>query len=376
MNTIKILGGGISGLTAAIKLKGAGIDVEVYERKRFCGKRTGDFQFLENWTFESDTIDILKDLNILTNFYIKPWHSLEIISPSLKKCLKTSSRPLMYLVKRGREADSIDYALQTQAAEVGIPITFCSKLNIRKADIIATGIKKPTFIVNGISFPFDHPDKAIALLDDRLSFKIYSYFIVSDHRAQIVSINPVGRKDHKVRFDLTVKRFEEILNYKITTIGRRFAGPGSLYYSKSAKMNNQYFIGEAAGFQDCLLGFGLVYAFKSGYHAARSIIENDDFDRRWQVDMLKPMKVSRSNRLLYERLSNNGYEKVVHILGSRDPLILKLLGGDDFQLILRRLYNQDLSYFLRPILLWPKFTRIYQYLLNLIGRVFFKRNRT
>ncbi len=46
MNTIKILGGGISGLTAAINLKCAGIDVEVYERKRFCGKRTGDFQFL------------------------------------------------------------------------------------------------------------------------------------------------------------------------------------------------------------------------------------------------------------------------------------------------------------------------------------------
>ena len=372
MSTIKILGGGISGLTAAINLKGAGIDVEVYERKRFCGKHTRDYQFLENWTFEEDALDILKDLNIETNFYIKPWYSLEIVSPSLKKCLKRSSRPLMYLVKRGPEAESIDHALQTQATDADIPITFRSKLKPHHADIIATGFKAPTFIVNGISFSLEHPDKAIALLDDRLSFNIYSYFIVSDHMAQIVAINPAQRKDHKVRFDLTVKRFEEILNYKIPTTGRRFTAPGSLYYSKNAQINNQFFIGEAAGFQDCLLGFGMIYAFKSGYHVARSIIENDDFDRRWQMDMLKPMKVSCNNRRLYERLSNTGYEKLVDILGSRNPFILKLLGGDDFQLILRRLYNQALSYFLRPIILWPKFTQIYQYLLNLIGRVFLK----
>jgi flavin-dependent dehydrogenase len=45
MKTIKILGGGISGLTAAINLKYAGLDVEVHERKSFCGKHTHDFQF-------------------------------------------------------------------------------------------------------------------------------------------------------------------------------------------------------------------------------------------------------------------------------------------------------------------------------------------
>ena len=66
MKTVKILGGGIAGLTAAINLKRAGIDVEVYERKRFCGKYTRDFQFLENWTFEADPIDKLKDFNIQT----------------------------------------------------------------------------------------------------------------------------------------------------------------------------------------------------------------------------------------------------------------------------------------------------------------------
>ena len=36
MKTIKILGGGIAGLTTAINLKRAGIDTEVYEIKNYC----------------------------------------------------------------------------------------------------------------------------------------------------------------------------------------------------------------------------------------------------------------------------------------------------------------------------------------------------
>lgn len=370
MKTIKILGGGIAGLTAAINLKYAGVDVEVYERKGFCGKRTHDFQFLENWTFKEDALDILRRLNIQTDFYIKPCYTLELISPCLKKCLKKSSQPLMYLVKRGPLEDSIDHALEKQATEAKIPILYNSKLTVGDADIVATGIKKPTFIIMGITFPMDHPDRAIALFDDNLSFQIYSYFVVNDHIGEIASINPAGRKDHKVRFDLTVKRFEEILNFKVTTIKHRFAAPGSLYFLKNAEINKRYFIGEAAGFQDCLNGFGMLYAFKSGYHAAQSMIKNDDYNRRWQADMLKPMEASVTNRRLFEHLSNEGYEKLVDILNSRHPVIVKLLGGDDLQYILSKLYNHSLSHLLRPVVYWRKLAPIYRFLLKLIGRAY------
>lgn len=72
MKKVTILGGGIAGLTAAINLKYAGVDVEVHERKSFCGKHTNDFQFLENWTFKNDALSILTSLNIQTDFYLKP----------------------------------------------------------------------------------------------------------------------------------------------------------------------------------------------------------------------------------------------------------------------------------------------------------------
>lgn len=369
MKAIKILGGGISGLTAAINLKRAGIDVEVYERKRFCGKNTHDFQFLENWTFAQDALQILQRLNISINFYFKPLYSQEIVSPSLKKCLKKSSRPLMYLVKRGQMEESIDQALQKQATDMHIPIIFKSDLTAAEADIVATGKRKPAFTATGITFPFDYPDKSIVILDDNLSFGIYSYFIANDNIGEIVSINPSKRKDHQARFNLTVKRFEELLNFKIRTLIHRFAAPVSFSFLDSARIDGRYYIGEAAGFQDCLNGFGMLYAFKSGYHVARSIIENDDFDHRWQVDFLKPMRVSRTNRLLFERLTNEGYEKLIAALNSRNPIIIKLLAGEDLQLILRRLYNQSISYFFKPLLLWPQLGPLYRYFLRLIGRV-------
>ena len=56
------------------------------------------------------------------------------------------------------------------------------------ADIIATGIKKPTVIASGIKFGLNHPDKTLVLLDDNLALKWYSYFIVNDNIGEIVSI--------------------------------------------------------------------------------------------------------------------------------------------------------------------------------------------
>jgi flavin-dependent dehydrogenase len=370
MKTVKIIGGGIAGLTAAINLKLAGIDVEVYEHKDFCGKATCDFQFLENWTFKDDALTILRSFNIQTHFLSKPWHSIELISPSLKRCVKGSSQPFMYLVKRGHSDDSIDHCLQKQALAAGIPIIFESTLKVDDAHIVATGKKDPNFIANGIMFALDHPDRNIILFDDRLAQKMYAYFIVSDNVGQIATINPTERKDHLARFNNTVEKFEEILNFKVGTVSHRFAAPGSLHVPKSAQINGRYLIGEAAGFQDCLAGFGMMYAFKSGYHAAQSIIKKDNYDRRWQKDMLKPMQASKKNRLLFEHLSNNGYEKLVDVLNSKNPLILKLLGGDDLKLILNRLYNRSLSIFFRPVIFYKKLIPIYKILFSSVARLF------
>ena len=167
-----------------------------------------------------------------------------------------------------------------------------------------------------------------------------------------MSVNPVGRKDHLVRLGLTIEKFEKILNFKITNTVDRFAASVALNLQKNAKINKQYFVGEAAGFQDCFLGFGMLYAFKSGYLAAKSIIEGLDYNQLLNSEIVKPMKVSATNRILFEKLSNSGYEKLIYLLNNRKPIVKSLLGGNDFRKVMKKLYNNSMSYFLRPLLFW------------------------
>lgn len=352
MKNIKIIGGGIAGLTAAINLKTAGVDVEVHERKSYCGKHTRDFQFIENWTFKDDALEILRNMNIQTDFYVKPRHTQEAMSPSGKMYFGTSKKPITYLVKRGRSEGSIDRSIESQCLQLGIKLAFNSKLKTKEADIIATGIKKPNFIATSVMFPCEHEYRSVLIFDDRLSKEFYSYFVVNDNVGEITCVNPVHYKDHIVRLEKTVKQCEKIFAIKIKNIIGRFSAPLSFDPLKQARINDQTFVGEAAGFQDCFMGFGMLYAFKSGYLAAKSIIDDLDYHQLIDNELLKPIQVSCANRALWATLSNRGYERLIHLLNSRNPIVKSILGGDDLRLILKKLYNRSLSYFLRPLLFW------------------------
>jgi flavin-dependent dehydrogenase len=94
----------------------------------------------------------------------------------------------------------------------------------------------------------------------------------------------------------------------------------------------------------------MMYAFKSGYFAARSIIDGCDYDRLWQEDFLKPMEISVANRQIFKKLSNRGYETLVDVLNSKNIVIRKLLGGNDLRLILKKIYNYSIPQPLRQLL--------------------------
>jgi hypothetical protein len=60
-----------------------------------------------------------------------------------------------------------------------VKIIYDSNLSIVHADVVACGIKNPSFIAMGLKFPCNYPEKSIVLLDDTLSFKFYSDFETS-----------------------------------------------------------------------------------------------------------------------------------------------------------------------------------------------------
>jgi flavin-dependent dehydrogenase len=76
---------------------------------------------------------------------------------------------------------------------------------------------------------------------------------------------------------------------------------------KNGSKNRQLTIGEAGGFQDILAGFGMRMGMRSGYLAARSLLEGQDFDELRRTELWPMQQASAVNRWGFEYFGNRGY---------------------------------------------------------------------
>ena len=177
-------------MTASINLAKGGFDVTVFEKSSSVGSRFhNDFQGLENWSDETDALQILKNLSLKTNFWNKGFKKASIYTDLKKEYITKDADNLFYLVQRGPK-DSLDENLKNQALDAGVEIKFNSKMAEDECDIIATGVsgKKPVGVVKGIVFDTDSEDSIILILNDKLAFKGYSYLLVADGKATLACV--------------------------------------------------------------------------------------------------------------------------------------------------------------------------------------------
>ena len=80
----------------------------------------------------------------------------------------------------------------------------------------------------------------------------------------------------------------------------------NFHLKQRATNGHARYVGEAAGFQDYLFGLGIRYALTSGNLAARSILEQRDFDDLWRGELGRKQETSLVNRFLYESGGNFG----------------------------------------------------------------------
>ena len=318
---IKILGAGIAGLTASINLAKGGFDVTVFERSSTVGSRFhNDFQGLENWSDETDALEIIKNLSLKTNFWNKGFKKASIYTDLQKEFITNDADNLFYLVQRG-PVDSLDENLKNQALDVGVEIRFNSKMTGEECDIIATGVsgKKPVGVVKGIVFDTDLEDSIILILNNKFAFKGYSYLLVADGKATLACVVIKDLSKANLCFKNSCEAFSKLKKFKIKN-KRSFAGYGTFALNDSNKQNQKLFVGEAAGFQDLFLGFGMKYALLSGYAAAKSIMEERDYDMICRELFLDKQKASAANRLIYEISGVWGYNYLANRLSnSRSP---------------------------------------------------------
>lgn len=341
---IQIAGAGPSGLAAAITLARAGRRVVVHEAQREVGYRfQGDLQGLENWSTELDVLEMLQEAGFATDFasisccqglafdaWGKPY---EIKSPV----------PLFYLVERGPGAASLDSALLRQALEVGVEVRFNSRLeHVGDTGILAIGPKAADAIAVGYHFDTTLENGFWVICDDELAPKGYAYLLALNGKGTVKSCMFSGFKQEKLYVERTVAAFQRLVGLEMQN-PRAHGGVGNFRIPDSAYGGTHPLVGEQAGFQDTLWGFGMRFAIVSGILAARSLLEGRNYDAAWKRDLLPQLQASVVNRVVYSMLGNRGYRRF---------LLRQLTGKQNVRHFLRLIYSP--SWLHRVLLPWAQ----------------------
>lgn len=319
-DTIQIAGAGLAGLAASIVLASSGRKVIIFEACGEVGNRfQGDHQGLENWTTFDDVLSILRSYGLKTTFNTLACSQGTAFDAWGKSYPISSNEPLFYLIERGPGIGTIDNAFLEQAIELGVDVRFHSKVDsIEGKGIFAKGPKKITdAIAVGFHFDTTMDDGFWIICDDRIAPKGYAYLLVMNNRGTVKSCIFPGTKNAKTYVSKTVDAFKDRVGLTMENI-RPHGGTGYFQLPKSACIGHHPVVGEQAGFQDFLWGFGMRPAIVSGVLAAKSIIENVNYDALWKKELQPLIKTSIVNRTIYKLLGNRGYRLVLQYIAHMD----------------------------------------------------------
>lgn len=321
--TIHIAGAGPSGLAAAIVLARAGRNVQVHEAKADVGSRfIGDLQIIEGASERESVPQFLDRIGIERNFYFRPAQSATFYDHHGRSRQIRSAEPYGYFIRRGAEEGTLDRGLLAQAKAAGATILFNSRLDVARLspaaplatlepDIVATGPASPDGLAREMTWRTSDPERVDVFFDHKLSPGGYSYMFILDGVATFGCAIVADFKNIDDYFDHSLAAARRLHPFEIPAAARTGYSYMNFNLKDHATSGRSIYVGEAAGFQDYLFGLGIRYALTSGWLAARSILEQRDFDELWKQEFGAKQETSLVNRFLYETGGNAGLSMFV-----------------------------------------------------------------
>ncbi|MBV9495999.1 MAG: NAD(P)/FAD-dependent oxidoreductase [Acidobacteria bacterium] len=307
---IRIAGAGPSGLAAAISLARAGRAVEVHEAKPDVGYRfIGDLQIIESASEKEPVPAFLERIGIEPNFYFRGVDWSTFYDHRGNGRVVRSGKPYGWFIRRGPEEGSLDRGLLAQAKALGVNVVFNSR--IQEADIIATGPATPDGLAREMTWKTDEPERIDVFFNHELSPGGYSYMFILDGIATFGCAIVADFKKIDEYYEHSLAAAQRMHPFAMPAESRTGYSYMNFHLKQAATRDGARFVGEAAGFQDYLFGLGIRYALTSGHLAARSILENRDFDELWREQLGPKQETSLVNRFLYESGGNVGLSMFV-----------------------------------------------------------------
>ncbi len=318
MESIRILGAGPAGLTAAITLARAGREVVVFERAATVGsRRDGDLEALENFMLPQDVLEELGQWGIATDFHYTPMYGITCFGPGFRESVRVEdATPFMYFTRRGPEDGSLDRALYAQACRAGVQVLLNRAAKPEQVDIVAGGLARPRAFAVGYNFRTDAPNGAYVLLDRKLAPRAYAYVVMCDGRGTIAACATSPQSEMRGRLERVVAGFRSHVSFDMCEL-RYFAASVTFGLLRTARRDGRLYAGEAAPFQDVWTGFGMRIGMASGYFAARALLDGSDYDALWHARFDALMQAGAANRFLQTVLGDWGFP-IVQVVARRN----------------------------------------------------------
>lgn len=331
---VNIAGAGPSGLAAAITLARAGRNVIVHEARPSVGYRfQQDLQGLENWTTEQDVLDQFTELGVSTAFRKSAIKAGIVFDAWETRYDIQSKSPLFYTIERGPRQGSLDHALLDQALSLGVEVRFNSRLNqLQGAGILATGPKAADAIAVGYHFESNLKDGFWVICNDYLAPQGYAYVLVMEGQGTLKTCMFADFQNQKLYVERTVDAFKKLIPGFVMSKPQAHGGAGNFFIPSNAVRGQHPIVGEQAGFQDTLWGFGIRFAIASGCLAAQSLLNKTDYNHLWKTQFEKSFQTSVVNRLLFRNMDNRGYRR----------LLRRIMRHKDIRQFLRNMYHPSL----------------------------------